>query len=76
MTPTREQLKQLEQLAARMNRDSRWQVTEAAFKLGLRLGAERCAQLEALLQELAAPNATGTVLVLTIQQKLAALESS
>lgn len=35
--PTRDQIQELERLAARMSRDSRWQVTEAAFRLGLRL---------------------------------------
>ena len=39
--PTRDELRELEMLAARMSRDSRWQVTLAAFKLGLKLGRKR-----------------------------------
>ncbi len=37
MTP--EQMRHLEQLAARMSRDSRWQVTVAACELGMRMAA-------------------------------------
>jgi hypothetical protein len=36
-----DQMRELEQLASRMGRDSRWQVTEAAFRLGLRLGFQQ-----------------------------------
>lgn len=41
MEPTREEMQELECLARCMARDSCWQLTEAAFRLGLRLGAER-----------------------------------
>ena len=37
--PTRDQMVELQRLAARMSRDSRWAVTEAAFRLGMRLAA-------------------------------------
>lgn len=39
--PTLDQMQELERLASRMSRASRWQVTEAAFKLGMRLVAQQ-----------------------------------
>ena len=47
MNITPDQLTELERLASRMSRDSRWQVTLAAFQLGLRLGSELAESMRA-----------------------------
>ena len=41
VTPTRDEMEQLEQLAARNASAGRWAVVVAAFRLGLRIGVQR-----------------------------------